>query len=539
MRGLGRRLNSQSCVSASLLSAVCPCPGGEGRHSKPGGPEFPLGRLKFCKKVEMPTNESTIPAFMVFMVRSLSKLHRNLFASLIGLISLAPTANAYVTNGKSWPANATLTLQFSLGLAPAPLLDGNTSWNAAAAPAIDAWNAKMARLQIVKVMDSPAAVASGDRVNSIAFSNSVFGQSFGSGTLAVAYYFTQGSTFLEVDVLFNRAQTFDSYRGPLRFGGPGGYATGDIRRVLLHELGHGLGLEHASGDNVMSPITSDREVLSSDDIAGIQSIYGVPAPAPNPTPTPTPIQNAVRNDFNQDRSADLVWQNRITGERGIWLMNGSSLLGVLFIPTVSVDWEIATTGDFNGDGKTDLVWQNVVTGQRGIWLMNGHVPAGEFLLPTVPTVWQIVATGDFNGDGKSDLVWQNTVTGQRGFWFMNGTTYAGERFLPTVPTEWEIAGVNDFNGDGQLDLIWQNKVNGQRGIWFMNGSTYIGERMLPSASTAWTIAGTGDYNGDGQPDLIWQNTVTGQRGFWLLNGATYIGEGFLPTIPTYWEIRNH
>ena len=44
----------------------------------------------------------------------------------------------------------------------------------------------------------------------------------------------------EADVLFNKAVVFDSYRGALQFG-PNGYAIPDIRRVLLHELGHAIG----------------------------------------------------------------------------------------------------------------------------------------------------------------------------------------------------------------------------------------------------------------------------------------------------------
>ncbi|HEY4300377.1 MAG TPA: MBG domain-containing protein, partial [Candidatus Didemnitutus sp.] len=34
-------------------------------------------------------------------------------------------------------------------------------------------------------------------------------------------------------------------------------------------------------------------------------------------------------------------------------------------------------GDFNGDGKTDLVWQNLVTGDRALWLMDGAT-LGDF-----------------------------------------------------------------------------------------------------------------------------------------------------------------
>jgi hypothetical protein len=54
-----------------------------------------------------------------------------------------------------------------------------------------------------------------------------------------------------------------------------------------------------------------------------------------------------------------------------------------------VQWQIAGTGDFNNDGSADLLWQNTATGQRAIWLMNGTAHAAEAFLPTVPVEWQI------------------------------------------------------------------------------------------------------------------------------------------------------
>src|SRR6266446_2382763 len=94
----------------------------------------------------------------------------------------------------------------------------------------------------------------------------------------------------EADILFNRAQSFDSYRGPLRSG------SFDIQRVALHELGHALGLAHPdqAGQHVsavMNSIISDIYTLTADDIAGGQSLYGArtsPTPTPSPTATPTP-----------------------------------------------------------------------------------------------------------------------------------------------------------------------------------------------------------------------------------------------------------
>ena len=217
---------------------------------------------------------------------------RRWLAALLAIVGITAAAvkqaDAYSLNGKSWVSGSNIVLQLSLGNAPAPLADGNTSWNAAILPVLDMWNARVSRIRLSGVMDSTAPASSGDRVNSVVFSNSVFGQSFGTGTLAVTYYIMQGSALVEADVLFNRVMTFDSYRGGLRFGGQGGYALADIRRVFLHELGHGLGPNHSEGDNIMDALISDREALSGDDIAGIQALYGAPAPKPTPTPVPTP-----------------------------------------------------------------------------------------------------------------------------------------------------------------------------------------------------------------------------------------------------------
>jgi hypothetical protein len=68
----------------------------------------------------------------------------------------------------------------------------------------------------------------------------------------------------------------------------------DLFSVALHEAGHSLGLAHSSNPNsVMYAYYHVTAALTSDDIAGIQALYGKPgavqppAPAP-PTPTPTP-----------------------------------------------------------------------------------------------------------------------------------------------------------------------------------------------------------------------------------------------------------
>lgn len=83
--------------------------------------------------------------------------------------------------------------------------------------------------------------------------------------------------------------------------GNGGYAyagtAATLQQVALHEIGHALGLAHASDPNaVMYPsVGSGNQMLDATDVAGIQALYG-PAPsqpAQQPAPSPAVIDTFV------------------------------------------------------------------------------------------------------------------------------------------------------------------------------------------------------------------------------------------------------
>ena len=213
----------------------------------------------------------------------------------------ASFASAYVLEGPKW-SFPTVNFQFRLGLAGKTLSDGNTSWDTAALPAPDNWNQNLGGLRFVPTVNPNAPLVSGDGVNAVGFASKAGPYSFDANTLAITVYYSNGSNRMtEADVYMNNRQTWDSYRGALRYG-RNNMAIAEVRRVLIHELGHDLGLDHPDQhhqtvDAIMNAYISNRETVSADDIRGAQSMYGQPAtqPTPTPVPTATPIVSPTPN----------------------------------------------------------------------------------------------------------------------------------------------------------------------------------------------------------------------------------------------------
>jgi hypothetical protein len=105
---------------------------------------------------------------------------------------------------------------------------------------------------------------------------------------------------------------------------------------------------------------------------------------------------------------------------------------------------IVGTGDVNSDGLTDILLQDDASGALFAWLMNGTTVGGVMSLSpsAVNPAWKVRAVADYNGDQRPDLLFQNPSTGALYLWLMNGVTLGSSGYLssPAVNPIWQVVG---------------------------------------------------------------------------------------------------
>ncbi len=224
---------------------------------------------------------------------------RKLIAALFLLLPAGPAfgfaclqINGHCTR---WADNHA-TLQSALDHT-GPLLNGTLSFDQNSINAANDWNAVGTAFRftvnVVQQINEPCGVANppahvcpntgpaGD--NPVVLRSNFCGQGFGDILeLTNNCADINSGAMINAPVFVNSNVEWNAYNGPLQVAVGGPY---DIRRVLLHEFGHVLGLDHPDENGqtviaIMNSHVSDLYQLQPDDIAGIRSLYPS-APPPN------------------------------------------------------------------------------------------------------------------------------------------------------------------------------------------------------------------------------------------------------------------
>jgi Matrixin len=181
-----------------------------------------------------------------------------------------------------------VTMSVHLGSVPpgTTLANGTTSWDTNAAEALALWNTVVPNFFMMDTTEAdPCDRRNG--VNTVTFAPDLCGDSFGDVVAITrkSYSLRSGHFFLtEADVVLNANLCWNVYAGPLHLCEKTlslTYAI-DIQRVMLHELGHVLGLEHPddAGQTVvalMNSHLSDVDTLTQDDRDGAVFLYPQPS----------------------------------------------------------------------------------------------------------------------------------------------------------------------------------------------------------------------------------------------------------------------
>lgn len=193
-------------------------------------------------------------------------------AAFATLVSTA--APAYQLGGPAWPSG-NITLQLQLGSPATPLMDGATSWDDVALAAIEEWNAVLIRSKLVGVKSGTTNRSPRNLRNEVYFDTSYNGEAFDSRTLAVTLRSSSALNLVEADTVVNSTHDWNSYRGALSGN------RREMRRVLIHEFGHGLGLDHPDEAEpkqsvvaIMNSASTNVDTLQPDDKAGAMALYG-------------------------------------------------------------------------------------------------------------------------------------------------------------------------------------------------------------------------------------------------------------------------
>ena len=280
---------------------------------------------------------------------------------------------------------------------------------------------------------------SGPPVNGVAFLEDNCGVPFQGSTLALTVLWSRDppgprpEEIIQAGIVFRDAVQWAVYEGPALTN------PRDLFRVAVHELGHGLGLDHTATVSILQPVVSDIEVPQPDDFAGVAALYGSGTPdgvlsvAPRavfaasgppggpfvPSGQTYEVSNNGGLDLDFDVSADVAWLGAPTGvvalaggdpntnsaDVAIWFAAAAATLGEgLHVGTLS--FTNLTTGKGDTTREVELTVELPDTDGDGApdeldncpWIMNGAQANSD-----LPAAGDACQCSDIDADVASDI----------------------------------------------------------------------------------------------------------------------------------------
>ena len=188
------------------------------------------------------------------------------------LLFIPLEADAIEISGEKWIGAKTDFYIDITGNSPLGL-----SWNAAFIDALNEWTTKTPFT--FNTIASYVDPCLDDYLNGAQFTEDICGQEYDESTIAVTMlkYQTQllgPPAIAEADIYINQSYKFEIYDGDLD---QVNFLSNliDFRRVVLHELGHVIGLGHTTdAPAIMQPSIGDLDRLQEDDAKAVEKLYG-------------------------------------------------------------------------------------------------------------------------------------------------------------------------------------------------------------------------------------------------------------------------
>lgn len=197
--------------------------------------------------------------------------------------------------------------------------------------------------------------------------------------------------------------------------GPGsiGFSQMDIQSVACHEYGHSLGLGHSgTGAATMAPSTSNGQTgprsIHSDDIAGVQAIYGA-ASASKPIITSISSINIGSITIN---GSNFAATNEVWFTREDFQGNGTPLK-VLNVPSTNGGTEITVNVPSNARGGDILVRKTGLNGGNALsnaWpfdVTTTQCPSNEIVCTNLPNSTGV--PGTLSVFGSQNIAMNDTI----------------------------------------------------------------------------------------------------------------------------------